>query len=188
MKSSILYACAGLLLLPALIVGAAPQDSGKKGKAMLTFAGVKYLHRFSKDDLHEYTPDGQEDLNKFKDMFTINYYPNAKDGDGLASMANGTLENYKAAKAMVLKTNSTPRTTDKPAEHLIAVLFPQPTFIEAAFARFRMHKGVGTSVVYSHRIYGKAGNAMSDWLKKNGADIEKKLMAWNGMPAAATPK
>ncbi len=104
-------------------------------------------------------------------MVTINDYADAKDGDGLAAKANAVLETYKANKAMVVKTNSIPRTAKKPAEHLIVVLFPQPTFIEASFTRFVLSKGTGASVVFSHRIYGrKAGDTMSQWLLKNGSN------------------
>lgn len=160
------------------------QDSDKKKKeAAFSFADVKYFHRFTQDDQHEYTPASQEDLNAWKDMVTIHYYRNAKDGEALATVANGVLGNYKAAKGLVAKTDSVPRTKDKEAEHLVVVVFSRPEFIEAAFARFRMHGGVGTAVIYSHRIYGqKIGNEMNAWLEKNGPGTEKALMKWDAMP------
>ena len=98
-------------------------------------------------------------------MVTINLYPDARDGDALATTANAVLENYKNHQAMVLKTDSVPRTPDRPAEHYIAVVFGQPNFIEAAFARFKLVEGgAGCSIVYSHRIYGeKVGDQMSTW-------------------------
>ncbi len=162
----------GTMLLPLVL--------GTPGKTPppIKFNGGTYVHRYSKGNLHEYTPKSQSDLKKWTDMFTINDYPQVRDGEGLATMANGVLENYKGAKAMVVRTNSTPRTATKPAEHLIVVLFPQPTFIEAAFTRLVMNGKTGCSLVYSHRIYGtKAGDAMSTWLKSNGEKIEKALMA-----------
>jgi hypothetical protein len=167
-----------------------PQDSDKKEKdAAFSFADVKYFHRFTKDDQHEYTPASQEDLKAWTDMVTIHYYRKAKDGETLAATANAVLENYKAANGMIIKTDSVPRTKDKSAEHFVAVIFGQPEFIEVAFARFRMHDGVGTSVIYSHRIYGKKiGNEMSAWLEKNGPDTEKKLMKWDAMPKAPASK
>ncbi|CAN5306539.1 hypothetical protein BH20VER2_BH20VER2_19640 [soil metagenome] len=39
---------------------------------------------------------------------------------------------------MVLKTDSVPRTADRPAEHLIAVVFGGPSFLEVALARFKL--------------------------------------------------
>ena len=145
---------------------------------------LSYFHRWSKNEQHEFTPEKQEDLNKWSDMITINGYPNVNDGDSLAATANAVLENYKNAQARVLKTSSVPRTTDRPAEHLIAVVFARPNFIEAAFARFKLVDGKGFSFVYSHRIYGeKIGDEMSAWLKTNGEKVEKALMEWSSLPS-----
>lgn len=135
---------------------------------------------------HEFTPKGQEDLEKWADMITVNVYPDVRDGDALAAAANGVLENYKNHGAKVLKTSSVPRTSDRPAEHFIAVVFGRPNFIEVAYARFRLADGTGCSIVYSHRLYGeKIGDHMSAWLKSNGVATEKALMEWKDMPSPA---
>ena len=149
-----------------------------------SFRGVEYFHRWSQNEQHEFTPEKQEDLKKWSDMITLNAYPDVRDGDALAAKANAVLENYKSHKAMVLKTNSVPRTADREAEHLIAVVFGRPDFIEVAFARVKMIDGTGCSIVYSHRLYGaKIGDQMSAWLKSNGAAVEKALMEWSSMPS-----
>jgi hypothetical protein len=65
-------------------------------------------------------------------------------------------------------------------------VFGQPTFIEAAFARFKLVNGAGCSIIYSHRIYGeKVGDQMSAWLNANGPAIEKALMGWSEVPVPA---
>jgi hypothetical protein len=149
--------------------------------------GVGYLHRWSQNDQHEFTPEGQEDLDKWSDMITINFYPNTHDGDALAAKANAVLENYKSHQGMVLRTKSVPRTQDRPAEHFIAVVFGRPNFIEVAFARFKLVDGAGCSIVYSHRIYGeKIGDKMSAWLNDNAPKIERTLMEWNNIPSPAS--
>lgn len=169
-------------------ISALGADKEEKEEAF-SMADVKYYHRFTEKDLHEYTPEGQEDLKTWKDMVTINYYPMVKDGEALASIANGVLENYKKAKALIVRTDSVPRTKEKEAEHLAVAVFMRPEFAEIAFARVRMHEGVGTSVVYSHSIYGKdIGNEVSEWLKKNGAATEKALMKWDSMPKMPVAK
>jgi len=153
--------------------------AGAAEPKVVSFNGVEYLHRWSKDGQHEYTPKGQEDLHAWSDMVTLNLYDKVTTGDALASYANNTLENYTNHRARVLRTDSVPRTKGKEAEHLIVVLFPQPKFIEAVFARFMIAKGKGASLIYSHRIHGeKSGPAASEWLKANGPSIEKKLMSW----------
>jgi hypothetical protein len=190
MRVPITFVC--LVLFCALNVGSFAFPMDTKKAAAFSFSGVPYFHRFSKNDQHEYTPAGQEDLKAWKDMVTINHYPKVKDEAALAATANAVLANYKAAKGMVLRTASVPRTKDKPAEHLIAVVFGRPDFIEVAFARFRMRDGVGMSMIYSHRIYGKkTGDEMSAWLKKNGTATENNLMKWDATPkptALTAPK
>jgi hypothetical protein len=154
-----------------------------------TFNGVGYFHRWSEKGQHEFTPDKQEDLKKWSEMMTVNLYHDVHDGEGLAATANAVLENYKKHQAMVLRTNSVPRTADHPAEYFIGVLFPQHDFIEAAFGRFKLVDGTGCSCVFSHRIYGeKIGDQMSAWLDANGRTTEKALMEWKSIPTPASLK
>ena len=163
------------------------QTAATATKPAFVFGGIDYFHRWSQNDQHEFTPQGQENLDKWADMITINVYQSAHDGDALAAKANAVLENYKSHNGRVLRTDSVPRTADRPAEHFIAVVFGRPNFIEAAFARFKLVNGVGCSIVYSHRIYGeKVGDPMSAWLKDNGPKMEKMLMDWNNFPSPAS--
>lgn len=174
------------LLALFLMLATAATLVGADGKgSSLKFADVEYFHRWSGADQHEFTPRGQEDLERWTDMMTVWRYRSVKDGDALAAAANTVLENYKNSGAMILRTDSTPRTAAAPAEHLIVALFPKKEFIEAVFARFKLVGGTGSSAIYCHRIYGqKAGDQMSAWLKANGAEVEKALMGWQGVPDA----
>ena len=179
----------GLLTLAPMLAAQTPAPGGRP--VTLKFAGVEYLHRWTKDTQHELTPRGQEDLQRWTDMLTLNYYPPApdKDGDVLANTANAVLENYKRNGAIVARTRSIPRTPTKPAEHFIAVLFPQKEFTEAVFARFVNQGAGGMSVIYCHRIYGaKAGEQMSAWLPANGPKLEDELLALKNLPAAGSWK
>jgi|GEM_PF-347571 len=158
-----------------------------EGKPAFVFGDVNYFHRWSQNDQHEFTPEGQRDLEKWSDMITMNLYPSTHDGDALAAKANAVLENYKTHGARVLRTNSIPRMPDRPAEHFIAVVFGRSNFIEVAFARFKLMEGVGCSVVYSHRIYGaKVSDQMSAWLRDNGGKFENMLMGWKNIPSPAS--
>lgn len=158
---------------------AAQKQADAKSRISLKFNQSEYVHRFSQNDLHEFTPPGQEDLSKWTDMLTINFYPQVNKGEGLASVANQVLENYKSQNGKVLRTVSVPRTAESPAEHLIVAVFGRPAFLEAVQARFKLVNGKGVSIIYSHRVYGKeVGPQMSVWLKENGPSTEKALMAW----------
>ena len=112
-------------------------------KAAFALGGVGYFHRWSQNDQHEFTPTGQDNLEKWSDMVTINVYPSIHDGDALALKANAVLENYKSHGGRVLRTDSVPRTPDRPAEHFIAIAFGRPNFLEAAFARVKLVDRVG---------------------------------------------
>ena len=179
-----LAAFVGIFIAATVVLHGQAPTARPQAKAAFEFGGTAYFHRWSKDQQHEFTPLGQDDLTKWTDMVTVNVYPSARDGDALAAQANAVLENYKKHNARVLRTDSLPRTADRPAEHLIAVVFGRPEFIEVAFARFRLADGAGSSIVYSHRIYGaKAGDEASEWLKANGPKIEQTLMTWSAMPS-----
>ncbi|MEY2520705.1 MAG: hypothetical protein QOF24_2464 [Verrucomicrobiota bacterium] len=156
-------------------------------KPAFVFRDAGYFHRWSMDGQHEFTPEKQEDLDKWTDMITVRQYPDVHDGDRLAQTANAVLENYKKHQAKVLKTSSVPRTAARPAEHFIAVAFTQPAFIEVAFARIKLMDGTGCSFIYCHRFYGeKTGDQASAWLEANGAEIEEALMKWSSMPSPAS--
>lgn len=181
-----LHCCLVLSLLSGISL-LADEVTTKVDKPAFQFADIEYFHRGTEADLHEYTPKGQEDLKRWQDMVSVNVYPMAKDGEALATTANAVLQNYKNFGAKIIRTTSVPRTEKQPAEHLIVVLFAQPEFIEVAFARLRMHEGIGTSVVYSHRVYGdKKIDEVSEWLKASGQTTEKALMKWDATPSLET--
>ena len=185
-KSQALRILVSLAIACSLLDAEQTRAAARPAKSAFVFDGVGYLHRWSMNHQHEFTPEGQEDLEKWLDMITINVYPDAHDAEALATKANAVLENYKSHNGKVLRTSSVPLTSKQPAEHFIAVAFGRPTFIEVAFARFKLVDGLGCSIVYSHRIYGgKIGDQMSAWLKNNGAEKEKALMEWNEIPSPA---
>lgn len=161
-------------------LGATTLRSADDSSPAFSFRGVKYFHRWSQNEQHEFTPAKQEDLDHWTDMITIHGYSSVDDGEKLAGAANAVLENYRNSQGKILKTNSVPATDEQPAQHFIAVLFTQPKFSEAAFARFKLVDGKGHSFVYSHRFYGgNAAEEMAEWLKDSGEETEKALMDWD---------
>lgn len=154
----------------------------------LTFNGIDYAYRWARAGQYEFLPPNDSDLAKWHDMVTINLHESATTGEHLAEVANKVMANYERA-GKVMRTDSRPRTPDRPAEHLIVAVLGNPDFLEAAFARMVLIDGVGVVAVYSHRVYGKGvGPAMTDWLKANGPRTEGALMAWDRVPAPAALK
>jgi hypothetical protein len=174
-------------VLSLSLSAALPAQAGEgKDPVKVSFNGTEYVHRWSKDGQNEFTPAGQENLDAWKSMVTINVYADTRSGEDLALLANKVLGKYQAA-GKILRTDSRPRTKEKEAEHFVAVLFPRPEYIEVAFARFLLLEKKGVVVVSSQRVYGKkAGDETAAWLDKNGPATEKALMAWNGIPSVAS--
>lgn len=157
----------------------------KDGPMTLRFRDSDFVHRWSKNGQHEFTPPAQADLKAWTDMVTLNVHAATTNGDQLAVVANTVLANYQR-HGKILQTRSTPRTATQPAEHLIVAVLGTPELLEATFARCLLSGGTGVVAVYSHRVYGKAvGPAMSQWLAANGPQVEQALMGWAQIPAVA---
>jgi hypothetical protein len=151
----------------------------------LEFGGESYIHRWSKDHQHEFTPVAQPDLQRWTDMITVNVHPAVRDGEGLATVANTVLSNYQT-HGRIVHTNSLPRTGEREAEHLMVAALGAPDFIELVFARVMKHEGVGVVLVYSHRIYGAdVAEKASAWLEEQGPTVEMGLMGFAGVPSPA---
>lgn len=171
-----------------LIVASSAMLTSAEDQSASTFVfrDVKYFHRWSGENQHEFTPAKQEDLEHWTDMITINAYPDVDDGENLASTANAVLGNYQSHGGKILRTNSVPASDERPAEHFVAVVFNQPGFTESAFARLKLVDGKGYSFVYSHRSYGnKAREEINGWLAAKGAEVEESLMKWDAPSLAS---
>ena len=179
-------AVVGLLIhCGALAATDNPAGSPTASAATLTFGGTVYFHRWSKGGQNEFTPEGDKDLLRWRDMVTINTHDTVRNGEQLAALANSVVGNYQR-HGTIVRTDSKPRTPQRPAEHLIVAILGTPELSEAVFARIVLIDGVGEVAVYSHRIYGKeAARPMGEWLKANGTSIEKTLMSWDRIPSRA---
>ena len=179
-----------LSLLGAALSGTALAQgpaSGQKAETMtIHFRDQDFVHRWSKNGQHEFTPRAQADLQRWTDMLTLNVHNRSSNGEQLAVVANSVLANYQR-HGKILQTRSTPRTATQPAEHLIVAVLGTPELLKATVARCLLSGGSGLVAVVSHRVYGKAvGPAMSQWLAANGPQVEQALMGWAQMPAVAS--
>jgi len=180
MNKTIIVIIAILMLAPSINA-----DGNTKQEIFnsLKIDGEEYLHRWSQGNQHEFTPHGQEDLDVWTDMVTINIFPDVANGEQLAQIANNVLGRYETIGAIV-RTNSIPRTANSEAEHLIVAILKGNGVMEAVYARIKMVQGKGTATVWSRRAYGEAdaAEALGAWLKENGVAREKIFMAWEGYP------
>ncbi|MGO1071101.1 hypothetical protein [Lysobacter sp. CA199] len=172
--------------LPAKSPAATGNATQAQSASTLIFNGTRYAHRWSKGTQNEFTPVGQEDLSKWQDMITLVPRQDAQDSATLAALAEASLAQYKGA-GNILKTESTPRTENKPTEYLLVAILPGKGFLETVFVRIKLIEGTGVMAIYAHRNYGEtAKEDFGAWIKANGTAVEQALMSWNGIPAAAS--
>ena len=88
-------------------------------------------------------------------MITLDLHAKVRRGEQLADVANQVLSEYQA-HGKLLPTRSTPRTSTRPAEHLMVAVLGMPQLLEASFARCLLQDGVGLVAVLSHRVDGPA--------------------------------
>lgn len=172
------------LLIASFAAPTVPAWAQQPTEAMsLPFRGAAFVHRWSKGDQHEFTPAQDADLKTWRDMITLNVHAQTTSGEQLADVANRVLANYQQ-HGKVLQTRSTPRSAQRPAEHLIVAVLGTPQLLEATFARCMLHEGSGLIAVVSHRVYGQGvGPQMSQWLAAQGAPTEQALMGWSLLPS-----
>ncbi len=158
--------------------GLANAQSRPSPSRELRFDNVRYLHRWSKDGQHEFTPEEEVNLARWNNMFTINRHPAVKNGDQLADVANRVAENYKR-HGRIIRSASRQAGPNFDVEYLAVAMFVTPEFIEVAFTRFMLANGTGFAVTYSKRIHDRAaGPKMSEWLRAHGQRTEALLLAW----------
>jgi hypothetical protein len=186
-RNPLLCLFAALAVLAAAAAAAEPAKPAAKpaAAAKVSFGGVEYVHRWSQNGQNEFTPAAQPDLNTWRDMVTIIVNERVTNGDQLAQLANGVVDNYTRA-GNIIRTDSKPRTATAEAEHFIAAILHATNVTEAVFARVVMVEGRGMIVVYSHRAYGQhSETSVGPWMDRNGAATERALMAWTGIPKVA---
>ena len=147
--------------------------------ATLTFDGTVYLHRWSKSGQHEFTPEGDKDLLRWRDMVTVNTHDAVSNGEQLAALANSVVSNYQR-NGKIVRTDWKPRTPQRSAEHLIVAILGNPELLEAVFARIVLVDGVGEVAVYSHRLRQGCRRGHGRVVESQRTSIEKTLMAWTG--------
>ena len=188
-----LLACVAAMASPlifssVLAASNQPKNAPQPKADSLTFGGMEYHHRWSKDGQNEFTPGNDGDLADWHDMVTINVHEKVRNGDQLADLANRVLVSYQS-HGKIVRTNSRPRTAQHPAEHLVVAVLGSQGLLETAFARIVLVDGVGVVAVYSHRVYGNAAaDATGEWLKANGQSLETTLMSWDKIPSVAALK
>lgn len=152
----------------------------------LTFRGTTYLHRWSKGGIHEFTPEGQKDLESWTDMFTISVFEKLGDERALELGSKSVLASYAKAGKVVRALRQNLRT---PPEYFVGAVVSTPKFVEVNFNRMLLRDSVTYSLLYCHRVYGSAVSPeVGQWMAANGAYVETALLDWTGLPGLSELK
>jgi hypothetical protein len=185
------YALAGL---SAVMVGAsnaaaqiAANDATAEAKlATVSFNGETYFHRWSQNGQHEFTPSGQADLKRWKDMLTVRVFEQVNNEAQFTGMVRATVANYKKVGVINRVMERPKKTPEGVDEVVIVATLRAGDIIEFVAARFLMRDGVGTLFVASHREYmdrqGIDAALAGDYAKNKQAGVVNALAVWDGAP------
>lgn len=149
------------LLLASPIASAAPPPGFQVGD-------TAYLLRWTGDGgLAEYTPEGQDDLNRYSEMISLAPTPAELAPAGMAGYARAMADFVREGRnGDVLSQDCVPEAADHAAECTMLVAYAGREATELAFTRL---VAVGSTnvaaLVLSHREYGDASPALAKaWL------------------------
>lgn len=150
-------------------------------KASIELDGREYFHRNSGLVQHEFTPDGETDLDNWTDMLTIVTYKGATDEASMEARAKAVLATYQQSGGKVLKAATIPPKNGHPADHFMTAVFASPDFIEYVQVRLRLSESLdptqGLGIVHSHRIYGSnVGEEVRMWALDHEIPLGKALL------------
>lgn len=172
------------LFLAFLLVSSPTQATESTSDLSLTFDENRYEHKWSSENLHEFTPQGQSVTGRWSNMLTVNFYDGIHDEQGLADIARQVLGNYEEAGGIIMGVETLDGSGERPAEFLMSVVFGAEDIAEIAYVKFRIDNGQGTSVAYAHREYGtKIGTKIDRWLSKNGKRVKQELVEFDQFPS-----
>ena len=156
---------------------------------VVIFSGTKYFLRTAKDGQYVFTPNGQEDLQRWTDMISLSYYPEIKEGNSLAAKAIDWWKHCRSTRAHILQMNFVPRIDQMPARdnafYTTFTLLEKPynDYDEFAYTALRIVGGIGATSTYSHREY-RTGMISPErnftWARKNDP-VGEAWFVWDGV-------
>ena len=172
----------------SLLAGKPPASVSDNGNVVV-YLGTKYFLRSTKDGQYVFTPDGQEDLQRWTDMITLSYFPQITEGKSLAAKALEWWSHCRSMRARILDINYVPRidlmATRDNALYITLTLLAKPDndYDEFAFTALRIVEGVGAASTYAHREY-RTGLVSPEkdfaWAQKN-RPVDEAWYGWDGV-------
>jgi len=152
----------------SLLAGKPPASVSDNGNVVV-YLGTKYFLRSTKDGQYVFTPDGQEDLQRWTDMITLSYFPQITEGKSLAAKAIEWWSHCRSMRAHFFDLNFVPRIDLMPSRdnalYVASTLIAQPdnNYDEYAFTALRIVEGIGAISTYTHRNYRTRQALQETW-------------------------
>ena len=172
----------------SLLAGKPPASVSDNGNVVV-YLGTKYFLRSTKDGQYVFTPDGQEDLQRWTDMITLSYFPQITEGKSLAAKALEWWSHCRSMRAHILDINFVPRIDQMPSRdnalYITSAFIAQPynNYDEFSYTAVRIVEGIGAVSTYAHREY-RTGPAVhekySTWGEKN-KPVAEAWYVWDGV-------
>lgn len=167
------------------------KEQKKADSSSLTFRDKEFIHRYSKGSLHEFTPEGQEDLSKWNDMLSIVHIGEAKNEEELKKLSDGLFKFYKQSGGKLFGMRVQDKTKDSPSEYLGGIIFAKENMTEYVKTKVVLRDGKVYALVYSHRFYlqiAKSQEAIKQWLTDNEEKNIYAMWDWKKFPSEAELK
>ncbi|RMH89533.1 hypothetical protein EBB59_10610 [Lysobacter pythonis] len=176
-----LLMCAILALVPGVALSGPPPIAAAgqaRSAEVLSFDGVRYLHRWSKNGHNEYTPADQPDLRRWRQMLTLIEKPGMNPRQ-MAQWAQATASGFEERGILFGK--------DQPVagEYRLLGVLRDSGVVEVNYARFMQANGGAMLLMVQRRFYDDERREMADWVRDNTPRISRRLLDWGPLPKAA---
>lgn len=149
----------------------APSQQPASAQPALDFDGKRYLHRYSKDGQHEFTPAGQEDLQRWQEMMTLVVKADF-DAERRRQWAEAMAAVYKE-KGLLIQADQPPG-----GEYRMLGVLSAPGVVEVNFVRVMPYGSGAMAVMVQRRFYGEESRQMADWVRDNTPRLSGLLVEW----------
>lgn len=146
----------------------------------LQFGDTTWHARSSQGGAVEYTPEGQEDLERFGEMLTFHPVPADLRPEDLEAFTRDTVERHERRGAQIFSSECEPATRVHVADCTIMLAFPRAEHVEIGVTKHLAIRAGLVAISMVHREYGDgAAERTKAWIKSpEGARLMAAFIDW----------
>lgn len=151
--------------LLALAFAVAPLAAAAAPPSKVRIGETVYEHRWSDGDFHEFTPTGQDDLDRYSEMITLPPSPAGRTAADLERYTDEKATTTRTRGGEVLSQRCEPATPTHVPDCTLLVVYAKPDHVELAVSKHMAAAGTIVPVLFAHREYGEgAGQRAQAWM------------------------